>query len=106
MRFRNALVNSQALISPRAISLPACAMPSVVRSFEVLSYMCRLLALLVGPEDVRRLSGPGPTAGDALHEFEQSDIALVQVLDVLGRQRETAERGARAKLLERRWGAG
>src|SRR5215218_1446376 len=59
--------------------------------------------LLIGAEHVRRLGGPGPMAGDALHQMQQSDIALVQVLDVLGRERQAADRRARAKLLDG-WG--
>jgi hypothetical protein len=35
-------------------------------------------------------------ARDALHQFQQADIALVQMLDVLGRERQAAQRGTQA----------
>ena len=52
-----------------------------------------MAGLFVGAEDMRRLGGPGPMAGDAVHQIDQSDIALVQVLDVL--RRSAAARSAR-----------
>src|SRR4029450_552382 len=60
--------------------------------------------LLIGAEHGRGLGGPGPMAGDALHQLQQSDIALVQVLDVLGRERQAGQGRARAKFLDRWWG--
>ena len=96
MRGRNASVSAVEVSSPRAIRLPASAMLSVVSSVG-------WRALLIGAEHMRRFGGPGPMAGDALHQVQQSDIALVQMLDVLGRERQACQRGARAKFLDRWW---
>src|SRR5215208_324631 len=95
MRARKASVSAAEVISPRVISWPAWAMLSVVSSAGA--------GLLIGAEHMRRLGGPGPMAGDALHQLQQSDIALVQMLDVFGRERQAAVRRARAKLLDG-WG--
>ena len=38
-----------------------------------------MAGLFVGAEDMRRLGGPGPTAGDAVHQTDQSEVALVQI---------------------------
>src|SRR5262245_42009261 len=72
MRARKASVSSREVRSPLAIRRPASAMLSVVSSADV----GLLMGLLVGAEHVRRLGGPGPMGWDALHQFEQSDIAL------------------------------
>src|SRR6266550_1448803 len=93
MRARKASVRAVEVSSPRVIRLPAWAMLSVVSSAEV--------GLLIGAEDMRRLGGPGPTAGDAVHQIDQSDIALVQLFDVLGRERQARQRGTGAEFLER-----
>src|SRR5260370_28292838 len=95
MRARKASVSAVAVTSPRAIRLPASAMLSVVRS--------EVLRLLIGAEHVRRLGGPGPTGGNALHQGDQSGITLVQVLDVLRRERQARQRGARTKFFKRWW---
>src|SRR5438094_8471333 len=94
MRARKASVSAVAVSSRRAISRPASAMLSVVRSLTT--------GLFVGAEDMRRLGGPGPTAGDAVHQFDQSDIALVQLFDVLGRKWQARQGSTGAELLERR----
>src|SRR6478672_10532219 len=93
MRLRKDPVRASAVISPRASRRPASAMPSRVRSV--------MAGLFVGAEDLRRLGGPGPMGGDALHQLEQADIALVQMLDVLGGERKSGQLGADAELLER-----
>src|SRR5229473_4076350 len=95
MRARKASVSAVEVTSPRAIRLPASAMLSVVRS--------EVLRLLIGAEHVRRFGGPGPTGRDALHQGEQPGIALVQVLDVLRRERQACQRGTCAKFLKRWW---
>src|SRR5260370_11971098 len=95
MRARKASVSAVAVTSPRAIRLPASAMLSVVRS--------EVLRLLIGAEHVRRLGGPGPTGGNALHQGDQSGITLLQVLDVLRRERQARQRGARTKFFKRWW---
>src|SRR4029453_5481371 len=96
MRARNASVSADEVISPCVIRLPAWAMLSVVSSAGA--------GLLIGAEHVRGFGGPGQMAGDALHQLQQSDIALVQVLDVLGRERQAGQGRARAKFLDRWWG--
>src|ERR1700744_4361243 len=93
MRLRKASVSALEVISPRAIRRPASAMPSVVRSV-----MWR--PLFVGAEDERRFGGPSEAAWNALHQLEQADIALVEMLDVLGRERDPGERGARPEFLK------
>src|SRR5690349_592560 len=95
MRARKASVSSADVRSPRVIRRPASAMLSVVSSADA--------GLLIGAEHVRGFGGPSPMAGDALHQFQQSDIALVQVLYVFGRERQPAGCGTRAKFLQRRW---
>src|SRR5262245_17863733 len=98
MRARNASVSSADVRSPRVMRRPASAMLSVVSSAGA--------GLLIGAEHMWGFSGPGPMGWDALHQFQQSDIALVQVLDVFRRERQTARCGARAKFLQRRWRLG
>src|SRR5260370_22660066 len=95
MRARKASVSAVEVTSPRAIRLPASAMLSVVRS--------EVLRLLIGAEHVRRLGGPGPTGGNALHQGEQSGIALVQMLDVLRCERQACQRGTRTKFFKVWW---
>src|ERR1700722_9188815 len=95
MRARKASVSAVEVTSPRAIRLPASAMLSVVRS--------AVLRLLIGAEHVRRFGGPSPTGGNTLHQGGQSGIALVQVLDVLRRERQACQRGTRTKFLKRWW---
>src|ERR1044072_8713883 len=60
--------------------------------------------LLIRAEHMRRVGTPGPMAGGAVHQLQQSDIALVQVLDVFGRERQAGQSRARAKFLDRWWG--
>src|ERR1044072_10005738 len=96
MRARNVSVSADEVISPRVIRLPAWAMLSVVSSAEV--------GLLIGAEHLRGFGGPGPMAGDALHQLQQSDIALVQVVDVFSGERQAGQSRARAKFLDRWWG--
>src|SRR5215475_181786 len=62
-----------------------------------------LMALLVGAEDMRRLGGPGPMAGNSFHHLQQCEVALVQMLDVLGRQRQAREGRPCAEFVECRW---
>src|SRR5436305_12154549 len=93
MRARKASVSAAAVSSRRARSRPASATLSVARSLTT--------GLFVGAEDMRRLGGPGPTAGDAVHQFDQSDIALVKLFDVLGRKRQAGQRSTGAEFLER-----
>src|SRR5258708_3747160 len=95
MRARKASVSVDEVRSPRAIRLPASAMLSVVSS--------DVTRLLIGAEHMRRLGGPGPMAGNALHQGGQPDIALVQMLDVLGRERQAGQCSSRAKFFKRRW---
>src|SRR5687767_4748114 len=92
MRARKASVSAVEVISPRVIRVPAWAMLSVVSS--------AVAGLLIGAEHMRRFGGPGPLARDALHQLQQPDIALVQMRDVLGRERQAREGGACAKFLE------
>src|SRR5215813_1665467 len=94
MRARKASVSWVEVSAPRAIKAPASAMLSKVRS---------LMALLVGAEDMRWLGGPGPMAGNTFHHLQQCDIALVQMLDVLGRQRQAGEGRPCAEFVECRW---
>src|SRR5450755_1456915 len=95
MRARKASVSAVEVTSPRAITLPASAMLSAVRS--------EVLRLLIGAEHVRRLGGPGPTGGNALHQGEQAGIALVQMLDVFWREPQAGQRRTHAKFLKRWW---
>src|SRR5260370_37632866 len=95
MRARKASVSAVEVTSPRAIRLPVSAMLSVVRS--------AVLRLLIGAEHVRRFGGPGPTGGNALHQVDQSGIALVQVLDGLRREGQAWQGGTRAEILKRWW---
>src|SRR5258708_38687879 len=94
MRARKASVSAVEVTSPRAIRLPASAMLSVVRS--------AVLRLLIGAEHLRRVGGPGPTGGDALPQRDQTGIAPVQGLDVLGRQPPPRQRGTWAEFFKRR----
>src|SRR6185503_20199774 len=95
MRSRKASVSAAEVILPRTIRRPASAIPSVVRSV--------MARLFVGAEDVWRLGRPGEARRDALHQLEQAEIALVEVPDVLFRQLQTGEGGARSEFLECRW---
>src|SRR5215831_573792 len=94
MRARKASVSAVEVSAPRAIKAPASAMLSKVRS---------LMALLVSAEDMGRLGGPGPMAGNSFHHLQQCDIALVQMLDVFGRQRQAGQGRSRAEFFECRW---
>src|SRR5271169_2316290 len=92
MRSRKASVSIDDVILPWAIMRPASAMLSVVRS--------SMAGLLVGTENMGRLGRPCEANRDAIHQLEQAEIALVQVLDVLGRQRQAGQRGASLEFLE------
>ncbi len=47
------------------------------------------MALLAGAEDLRRLGGQAHCLGDALHQAEQADAALMQMADVFSVSVET-----------------
>src|SRR5260370_3460498 len=95
MRARKASVSAVEVTSPRALRLPGSAMRSVVRS--------EVRRLLIGAEHVRRLGGPGPTGGNALHQGDQSGMTLVQVLVALRGERRAGQLVARTKFFNRWW---